>query len=152
MTNGTDTSYYSLIWFFLIGVFLPIPFYYLARRYPRSFWRYINIPVALVAVDSVPPVNGISLMSWFIVGFIFQWFIRRFHFRWWLRYNYILSTGLDGGTIIGLILIFFCVQFPKGGFTVKWWGNDVWQNTADAKMLPWKTLAPGETFGPSNWS
>ena len=140
------------MWFFLIGAIMPIPFYYLARRYPRSFWRYVNIPVALVAADSVPPANGINFTSWILVGFIFQWFMRRFHFRWWLRYNYLLSTGLDAGVIIGLIVIFVSLQMPKGGISVKWWGNSVWQNTADAQMVPLKVLALGQTFGPSTWS
>ena len=114
LTDGIPHSYYPLIWFFLIGIFLPIPFYYLACRYPRSFWRYINIPVALVAADSVPPANGINFMLWILVGFTFQWFMRRFHYRWWVRYNYLLSTGLDAGAIIGLIIIFFALQLPKG--------------------------------------
>ncbi|KAH9975603.1 OPT oligopeptide transporter [Russula compacta] len=149
---SSGAIYYSMIWFFVIGIVLPIPFYYLARRYPRSFWRYVNIPILLNSSGAVPPLSGITYMSSFIVGFIFQWFIRRFHFRWWIRYNYLLSTGLDGGTIIGLIVIFFSVQLPKGGFNVNWWGNTVWQNTADAKMVPLKSLAPGQTFGPSKWS
>jgi hypothetical protein len=131
---------------------LPIPFYFLSRRYPRSFWRYVNIPIAMVAASSVPPANGINIMSWILVGFIFQWFMRRFHFRWWLRYNYLLSTGLDAGVIIGLIVIFVSLQMPKGGISVNWWGNSVWQNTADAQMVPLKVLAPGQTFGPSTWS
>ena len=131
---------------------MPIPFYFLSRRYPRSFWRYVNIPVALVAANNVPPVNGSNITSWILVGFIFQWFMRRFHFRWWLRYNYLLSTGLDAGVIIGLIVIFVSLQMPKGGISVNWWGNSVWQNTADAQMVPLKVLAPGQTFGPSTWS
>jgi len=144
--------YNALLWFFFIGAVLPIPFYYLARRHPRSFWRYVNIPIALVAADSVPPANGINFTSWILTGFIFQWFMRRFHFRWWLRYNYLLSTGLDAGVIIGLIVIFFALQLPRGGINVNWWGNSVWKNTADAQMVPLKVLAPGETFGPSKWS
>ncbi len=131
---------------------MPIPFYCLSLRYPRSFWRYVNIPIAMVAASTVPPANGINITSWILVGFIFQWFMRRFHFRWWLRYNYLLSTGLDAGVIIGLIVIFVSLQMQKGGISVKWWGNSVWQNTADAQMVPLKVLAPGQTFGPSTWS
>jgi hypothetical protein len=144
-------SYYPMLWFFLIGAFLPIPFYYLARRYPRSFWRYVNIPIALVAADNVPPATGVNFTSYIIVGFIFQWFMRRYHFRWWLRYNYLLSTALDAGVIIGLIVIFVTLQIPKGGVELNWWGNSVWKNTADGKMAPLKTLAPGQTFGPTTW-
>jgi hypothetical protein len=69
-----------------------------------------------------------------------------------MRYNYILATALDAGVIIGLIVIFFALQLPKNEPTIKWWGNDGWKNTADARMTPLKTLAPGETFGPATWS
>ncbi|KAI0274879.1 OPT-domain-containing protein [Gloeopeniophorella convolvens] len=144
--------YYPLVWFFLIGAVLPIPFYYLARRYPRSPWRYVHIPVALAGVDNVPPANGVNFAAWIITGCIFQWFVRRFHFRWWMRYNYLLSTGLDAGVIVGLVVIFFAVQLPKGGISVTWWGNTVWQKTADAMALPLKTVPPGQIFGPSTWS
>jgi OPT family small oligopeptide transporter len=149
---SSGAIYNSLLWFLLIGTLLPIPFYFLARRYPRSFWRYVHIPVALVGVNSVPPASGLNFTSFIIVGFIFQWFMRRFHFRWWMRYNYLLSTGLDCGLLAGLLVIFFALQLPKGGIVLNWWGNTVWQNTADAKMIPLKTLAPGQIFGPSSWS
>jgi OPT family small oligopeptide transporter len=149
---SSGAIYYSLVFFFLIGAVLPIPFYFLARRYPRSAWRYVHIPVALVGVDSVPPATGLNFTAWIMVGFIFQWFMRRFHFRWWMRYNYLLSTGLDFGVLLGLVVIFFTLQLPKGGIELNWWGNTVWQQTADAQMIPLKTLAPGQTFGPTSWS
>jgi len=146
-------SYYPLVWFFLIGAVLPIPFYYLARRYPRSVWRYVHIPVSLVGANTVPPATGLNFTSWIMVGFAFQWFMRRFHFRWWMRYNYLLATGLDFGVLLGLTVIFFTLQLTKGGsIELEWWGNIVWQRTADAQMIPLKTLAPGQTFGPSSWS
>ena len=145
-------SYYPIVWFFLIGALLPIPFYFLARRFPRSFLRYVHIPVALNALSIVPPASGINYSSWIVVGAIFQWFIRRFHFRWWMRYNYLLSSGLDAGVIFGLFIIFFTVQLPKGGVTLNWWGNTVWQKTADAMGLPFSTVAPGDIFGPTTWS
>ncbi|ETW87600.1 oligopeptide transporter [Heterobasidion irregulare TC 32-1] len=144
--------YYPIVWFFLIGALLPIPFYFLARRFPRSFLRYVHIPVALNALSIVPPASGINYSSWIVVGAIFQWFIRRFHFRWWMRYNYLLSSGLDAGVIFGLFIIFFTVQLPKGGVTLNWWGNTVWQKTADAMGLPFSTVAPGDIFGPTTWS
>jgi len=151
---GQNATYYPIIFFLLIGAVLPIPFYFLARRYPRSFFRFVHIPLAMGTLVAVPPGSGINFASFFVTGAIFNWYIRRRHFRWWLRYNYLLSSGFDAGVIIALFLIFFTVQLPKGGFTVNWWGNTVWMNTADAKGLPLKLLAPGETFGPSpgTWS
>jgi hypothetical protein len=116
------------MWFFLIGAAAPIPFYFLARRFPLSFWRYINIPVFFAGVSAMPPATGINYSSWIMTGFVFQWWMRRFHFRWWMRYNYILSAALDAGVAIGFIAIFFMLQYPKNGTiglnTIQaWWGN-----------------------------
>jgi OPT family small oligopeptide transporter len=144
--------YSPLLWFFAVGALLPVPFYYLARRFPLSYWRYINIPVFFAGIGAMPPATGINFASWAIVGFIFQWFMRRYHFRWWMRYNYILSAGLDAGVGIGLIVIFFLLQMPKGGITLNWWGNTVWTTTADALGTPLYTMPTGQLFGPSTWS
>ncbi|KAH7915147.1 OPT oligopeptide transporter [Hygrophoropsis aurantiaca] len=143
--------YNSLLWFFLIGAALPIPFYYLARRFPLSYWRYINIPIFFAGLGALPPGTGVNYSSWLLVGFIFQWFMRRYHFRWWMRYNYILSAALDAGVALSLLVIFFCVQMPKGGINLNWWGNTAWQNTADALGTPLYVMPPGKTFGPSTW-
>ncbi|KIK98331.1 hypothetical protein PAXRUDRAFT_31250 [Paxillus rubicundulus Ve08.2h10] len=145
------SMYNPLLWFFFVGALLPIPFYYLARRYPLSYWRYINIPVLFAGIGAMPPASGINYSSWILVGFFFQWFMRRYHFRWWMRYNYILSAGLDAGVAISLIVIFFALQMPKGGITLNWWGNTAWQNTADAFGTPLYVMPPGQTFGPSTW-
>ncbi|KAG1715802.1 hypothetical protein ID866_1378 [Astraeus odoratus] len=146
------TMYSPLLWFFFAGAILPIPFYYLARRFPLSYWRYINIPVIFAGIGAMPPASGINYSSWVLVGFIFQWFMRRYHFRWWMRYNYILSAGLDAGVALGIIFIFFTLQMPKGGIQLNWWGNIAWQNTADALGTPLRTVAEGQIFGPSSWS
>jgi OPT family oligopeptide transporter len=140
--------YSPLLWFFLIGFLLPFPFYYAARRYPRSFLRYVNFPVFFNGANALPPASGINYSSWFLVGFIFQFIMRRRHFRWWLRYNYLLSAAMDSGVAISLILIFFCLQMPRGGINLNWWGNTVWQKTADANGIAYIPLAPNTTFGP----
>jgi hypothetical protein len=170
-----SNRYNPLLWFFFIGAVAPIPFYYLARRSPLSFWRYINIPVFFVGVNAMPPATGINYASWLLTGFFFQWYMRRYHFRWWMRYNYILSAALDASVALALIVIFFTLQYPKNGTiglnTIQsWWGNTgalfsvcecaladviscaVYLKTADALGKPFHVLKPGETFGPSSWS
>jgi len=120
---GSGALYSPLLWFFLIGALLPIPFYLLARRYPLSFWRYINIPIFFSGLGQVPFATGVNYMSWVLVGFLFNYVIRKYRFKWWMRYNYVLSAALDAGVTIGMMVIFFCLQFPKGGFELDWWGN-----------------------------
>ncbi|KAF5377622.1 hypothetical protein D9615_005109 [Tricholomella constricta] len=143
--------YSALLWFFLVGGLAPIPFYLLSRRYPLSFWRYINIPVCFAGLGALPPASGINYASWGIVGFIFNFFIRRYHFRWWMRYNYILSAALEAGVVIALIVIFFAIQYPTG-IEIEWWGNMVWIDTADTMGIPFRELAPDATIGPKVWS
>ncbi|KAJ7584137.1 OPT oligopeptide transporter, partial [Mycena floridula] len=146
------STYNPLLWFLLAGALLPIPFYFLARRYPLSFWRYVNIPVFFAGVSAIPPGSGINYASWFIVGFIFNSYIRRKHFRWWMRYNYILSAALDAGVALCLVFIFLAFQLPKGGIELNWWGNTVWIETADANGIPFLTPpADQPTFGPTTW-
>ncbi|KAG6866881.1 hypothetical protein C0991_008818 [Blastosporella zonata] len=115
--------YSPLLWFFGIGGLLPIPFYFLARRYPLSFWRYVNIPVCFGGLGAMPPANGINYASWAAVGFIFNFVVRRYRFRWWMRYNYILSAALDAGVVLAMFVIFFAITYPTT-IEIDWWGNE----------------------------
>jgi len=97
----------------------------------------------------IPPATGINYSSWFLVGFIFQYFIRKRNFRWWSKFNYILSSALDSGTVLSLIFIFLTLQLPQGGtLALNWWGNTAPFTTMDGMTpLPVKLpLAPGQTF------
>ncbi|KAI9630210.1 hypothetical protein KEM48_012153 [Puccinia striiformis f. sp. tritici PST-130] len=96
--------------------------------------------------------NAYQLHSWILVGFIFQYVLRRMKFRWWSKYNFVLSAGLDVGTVIGAIVIFFTLQLPKGGQlgTLNWWGNTVYLETDDFEGTPYLD-PPAEGFGPLKW-
>ncbi|KAJ7811984.1 OPT oligopeptide transporter protein-domain-containing protein, partial [Mycena leptocephala] len=101
--------YNPLLYGFLFGALAPIPFYYLARRYPLSYWRYVNIPVFCGGVGAIPAASAYNYAAWALTGFIFNYVVRRRHFRWWMRYNYILSAGLDAGVALCLIVMFFAL-------------------------------------------
>ncbi|KAJ7102653.1 OPT oligopeptide transporter protein-domain-containing protein [Mycena crocata] len=150
-TNVFATAYNPLLYGFLVGALAPIPFYFLARRYPLSYWRYVNIPVFCGGVAAIPAASAYNYAAWGLTGFIFNFVIRRRHFRWWMRYNYILSAALDAGVALCLIIMFFAVQYPKNSTYLSWWGNDVWQNTNDAMGMPLLISETG-TFGPTSWS
>ncbi|KAF8263206.1 hypothetical protein EI94DRAFT_1598528, partial [Lactarius quietus] len=68
----------------------------------------------------------------------------------------VLSAALDASYAIGIVFIFFTLQYPDNGniglnSIQNWWGNTVFLNTADAKGTPLKTLSDGKTFGPKSW-
>jgi len=113
--------YSALLWFFLIGLFAPIPFYLLARRFPFSFYRYVNVPVILLSLGVVPFSS--NYMSWVLCGFISNFVIRRLRFDWWMRYNYVTSAALDSGFALAVLAIFFAFQTKPGGLVFDWWGN-----------------------------
>ncbi|KAF9473387.1 small oligopeptide transporter [Pholiota conissans] len=103
-------------------------------------------------VGQIPPATAVNYVPWAIIGFIFQYVVRRKHFSYWAKYNYVLSAALDAGTAVGLILVFFCLQYPLDGSIgksniQKWWGNTVYKDTLDWKMTPLRKLDEGMTFG-----
>ena len=36
--------------------------------------------------------------------------IRKRNFAWWSKFNYVLSSALDSGTVISIMIVFFILQ------------------------------------------
>lgn len=128
--------YYALSYFFLVGAICPIILWLITKRYPNTVLRYLNFPLIFSGVGQIPPAAAVNYVPWAIVGFVFQYVIRRRHFSYWAKYNYVLSAALDAGTAIGVILVYFCLQYPFDGKETMhslrfWWGNSVHKNTSD---------------------
>jgi len=119
---GSGAYYSALMWFFLIGILLVIPFWLLNRRYPNSVWKYVHIPVILTATSQIPPAQASLYVTWFVLGYIFQFYLFRNKSEWWHRYNYVLSAAMDTGTALSGLFLFFAIQY--WGVTVNWWGNN----------------------------
>ena len=48
----------------------------------------------------------------------------------------VLSAALDSGVAVGIVLVFFCLEFPRNGTIganniLTWWGNTVFTRTGD---------------------
>lgn len=68
--------------------------YLVARRYPRSFARYIVWPVVFGAAGMIPPATLYYLWQYVIVGLIFNYFIRRRFLGWWSKSRFMLNKVL----------------------------------------------------------
>ncbi|KAJ9098838.1 hypothetical protein QFC20_005892 [Naganishia adeliensis] len=154
-TFGKGQLYAQFNWFWLIGAVVPIPTYFLAKRYPKSFWRYVNWPVIFSGVLLMPPYLPINFLSYCYVGFLTQYLWRRRHFSSWQSRNYVLSAAISAGYALAILAIFFCLQYPKNGEiglnTIQsWWGNIVYNNVIDAQVLGSAhfQLEKGGHFGP----
>ncbi|KAI0850649.1 small oligopeptide transporter, OPT family [Daldinia vernicosa] len=146
--------YSGLLHFFWIGLILPPITYYIWKKTGNEFVRKINWPLIFVGTYNVPPATGINYSSWYIVNLIFNKIIYKRFYAWWAKYNYVLAAALDTGLAISGIVIFFAVTYGPNVQFPDWWGNTVWQNTADGQGLPWLQMPDVGYFGPPNgtWS
>ncbi|KAI8051216.1 OPT oligopeptide transporter protein-domain-containing protein [Syncephalis plumigaleata] len=118
---GSEGYYSSLLWWFLVGLLVPVPFWLLLRRFPNTWLQYVHTPVILGATAIMPPAQPVMYPTWFLIGFIFQFLIYRYRHQWWTRYNYVLSAALDSGVAIAGIVIFFAFQYHP--VELEWWGT-----------------------------
>ncbi|KAG0042686.1 hypothetical protein BGZ83_000187 [Gryganskiella cystojenkinii] len=118
---GPHSIYNAVNYFFLIGFFIPIPFYYLKKRFPNSWLENIHLPVLLAATGMMPPAKPFNYPMWIFVGFFFQYFVRRRYATWHLRFTYVMSAAFDSGSAFSVLLCFFI--FGIRGVTIDWWGN-----------------------------
>lgn len=142
---GKDSTYSSLYWGLLAGAIAPVPLWFLARRFPHSFVKFISAPIIFNGATGIPPANGVMYTSWFAVGWLFQSVIRKRNFRWWSKYNFVTSAALDFGTVTSYILQFLLITLPSGLVVLQWWGNEVsWKNIDGAQGV--YLTAPPEGF------
>ncbi|KAI0596361.1 small oligopeptide transporter [Biscogniauxia sp. FL1348] len=142
--------YSGLLHFFWIGLLLPPITYYVWKWTRKDFVRKINWPLIFVGTYNVPPATGINYSSWYIVNLIFNKIIYNRFYAWWTKYNYVLAAALDTGLAISGIVIFFAISYGPNIQFPDWWGNTVWQNTADNNGIPWMTMPDVGYFGPAN--
>ncbi|OZJ07038.1 hypothetical protein BZG36_00095 [Bifiguratus adelaidae] len=119
---GNGSPYQPVLWFFLIGAVLPIPFYFLSKRFPNSWVKYIHIPLIFNATGIMPPALPINFSMWIFVGFIFMYWMRKYRHAWWQKYNYILSASQDSGLAFGILITSICLFFAP--WYPVWWGSD----------------------------
>ncbi|KAK8936897.1 Oligopeptide transporter 1 [Platanthera zijinensis] len=68
--------YPALNYFFLFGLLLPIPFWWLARSFPRCKWlKYVHIPLILGGAGGIPPAHTVNYITWGAVGIFFNYYI-----------------------------------------------------------------------------
>ncbi|KAJ5160997.1 hypothetical protein N7492_006389 [Penicillium capsulatum] len=140
-------GYSALLYFFIIGAVLPIPAWYLSRRYPNSLWKRVHIPLFLGGLNYLPPATGMNYGSWAAVGLTFGLVIRKRLHSWWSKYNFVLSSAMDSSVSIAGVLIFLTVFFTGASKNFNWWGTEVYKNTCDWNGCPHLSLPEGGKFG-----
>ncbi|KAF9202183.1 hypothetical protein BGZ59_002283, partial [Podila verticillata] len=119
---GPHSIYHPLMYFFVFGLFIPIPFYLIAKCWPGTFLDKIHTPVLLTSTGMMPPARPYQYANWLVIGFVFQYCIKRFRAEWYNRFNYVLSAALDSGVAMAALVIFFTLQMQGVDFP-SWWGT-----------------------------
>jgi OPT family small oligopeptide transporter len=137
--------YNPLLWGFFAGAFLPLPFYFYVRKFPRSWLRYVHVPAMIFgALLYGSPFNLSYFWLTLYIALFFNFFVRRRYLAWWSKYAYVLTTSFSAAIAISAI-----IQFPIGNanLSINWWGNLQTTETLDfsgAGVL--KTVPPGGHF------
>ncbi|KAI0046405.1 OPT superfamily oligopeptide transporter [Auriscalpium vulgare] len=108
---GRNGTYFMVPVALAIGVFLPLPFYVLHRKYPKAGFDYIVMPI--ITQYSAWLTVGINTSITFsvLIGIFSQY--------------YIVSGAIDGGTQVMIFILSFAVFGASGtahDFPT-WWGN-----------------------------
>jgi len=73
---GKDRPYNPIYWALLVGVFVPFPTWLLARKYPKSWYKFVSWPLIFTGVSYLPSAAGINYSAWFLAAFVFREFER----------------------------------------------------------------------------
>ncbi|PKY26005.1 OPT superfamily oligopeptide transporter [Rhizophagus irregularis] len=123
-TFGPNSLYRPLLWGFLIGVFVPIPFYLLHRKYPKYRFDLVNVPLICNGLQIIPESYTNFIIMGFLASFASQFYAYRYKNQLWKKYNYVISALFDSATqMVSLVIFIFYngiiqIKFPE------WWGNN----------------------------
>jgi OPT family small oligopeptide transporter len=145
---GRDGLYRPLVWSFLVGAVTPILVFLLGRRSKKNIFRKINLPVLFGSLSWIPPATGLNFSIWALVCFLFNYVVRRRKPEWWGKYTMTMSAALDSGLACSLVVVFFGFVYPGFMDGFRWWGTEVYKWGCDWRACAYKTLEPGEKFGP----
>ncbi|CAK5282652.1 unnamed protein product [Mycena citricolor] len=142
---GQGGIYNSLLYCFLIGAALPIPFYFLRKRF-RSL-EHVHLPVIIYGGLIWAPGSIANIWPAVPVAWLFNVFIKKRYLAWWGKYNYITTTAFSAAIAISAIVIFFAVQWPN--VVIDWSGNNRPFEGCDANGCTRLTVPVNGTFGPA---
>lgn len=120
---GKHGHYSALNIFFLLGLLLPIPFWFLSKAFPRNkLLKYVHIPLIIAGAGGLLPAHSSNYIMWGAVGIFFNYYVYKRYKDWWARHTYVMSGALDAGVAFMGILIFFALQFNDIS-GIDWWGG-----------------------------
>lgn len=121
---ASGKRYQWVSWGYLLGLFIPIPFWLIHKFYPKLRADYLYTPIITYYMGCLCVGINSFVGSYFVAAWFSQWYLRTRHPKWFARYNYILAAALDGGTQVMVFLLSFAVEGASGKSHLfpQWWG------------------------------
>jgi hypothetical protein len=116
-----------------IGFLIPLPTYFLHRRFPRAGFQYFVTPVICWYLGFLSVGINSSVMMFFAIGFFVQFYVRKRYPEWFVKYNYIIAAAISGGTELLVFVTTFAVQGGTGKAVIfpPYWGNNFQKGNVD---------------------
>ncbi|KAJ3024946.1 UNVERIFIED_CONTAM: hypothetical protein HDU68_007625 [Siphonaria sp. JEL0065] len=109
---GPDSPYFSTLIGFVAGIILPVIPWMMHKLQPDSFWHLINIPLIVVM-----PTGLGAQQSWYIspmiVAVAVNYYVKKYRHTWWKKYAYVLSSALDSGSALSVLVIFYVTKWNQ---------------------------------------
>ncbi|KAJ3028986.1 UNVERIFIED_CONTAM: hypothetical protein HDU68_000426 [Siphonaria sp. JEL0065] len=107
---GPGSPYFSTLLGFVAGVVLPLIPWLLHKLQPESVWHLINIPLIVVMPLGLGSQQSIYITP-LIVAVGMNYYVKKYRHTWWKKYAYILSSALDSGSALAVLVIFYMTKF-----------------------------------------
>lgn len=120
-----------------LGFLIPLPLYFLHRRFPTAGFDYIVTPLICWYLGYLSVGINSSVGVFFAIGFGMQFWVRKRYPRWFLKYNYLLAAAISGGTEFLVFVTTFAVQGASGVAVPfpAYWGNNFQTGNVDYCQL-----------------
>ncbi|KHJ32003.1 putative proton-coupled oligopeptide transporter of the plasma membrane [Erysiphe necator] len=130
---GAGRRYQFVIFALPLGCLIPLPFYFLHKRYPKLGLNYLVTPVICWFLGDLTGGINSSTFMFYSIGFFVQLYIRPRYPKWFMKYNYVLAAAISGGTEFMVFLSTFALQGASGREVIfpKFWGNNFQQGNYD---------------------
>ncbi|KAI9461265.1 OPT oligopeptide transporter [Lactarius psammicola] len=116
--------YQWVAWGYVVGLFVPIPFWLIHQFFPKLRADYLYTPIIAFYMSWLCVGISSSYTLYYATALFSQWYLRTRYPRWFAKYNYILGAALDGGTQVMVFILSFAVQGAAGTSHLfpRWWG------------------------------
>ncbi|KAK5111395.1 hypothetical protein LTR85_012169 [Meristemomyces frigidus] len=147
---NVHARYWKIMFALIAGLFWPVPWYYAKKMWPKSILRYAH-PLVMMMGGVVWAPNNLS-MFWesLYFSYFFGVYVKNRWPGWWAKYALVLASALASGMAISGLVQFFAIT-NSGATVPNWWGTTQYESTCDFQDCRYKSVAPGQTFGPTEW-